>query len=214
MRRTLALLVALSAAAVFGACSSGDGEGGTLDIGGELAADVPAHEIDPYEERPEDFCKGQIRREEFSNWDWQCEDVMGLGKCVVISENHGYQCIRQLQMARAGRSFGTEFRKRDDCSARLDGDYLDIDFAKNAESMGARAWHVTTPDGLSQALREARDEARACVIVVEVEKHRYLPDSGIWWDIAVSEATNDPVTRRLREEYEEDRDNLQRYYYR
>ncbi len=88
MRRTLALLVALSAAAVFGACSSGDGEGGTLDIGGELAADVPAHEIDPYEERPEDFCKGQIRREEFSNWDWQCEDVMGLGKCVVISENH------------------------------------------------------------------------------------------------------------------------------
>ncbi len=138
----------------------------------------------------------------------------GLKITVVISENHGYQCIRQLQMARAGRSFGTEFRKRDDCSARLDGDYLDIDFAKNAESMGARAWHVTTPDGLSQALREARDEARACVIVVEVEKHRYLPDSGIWWDIAVSEATNDPVTRRLREEYEEDRDNLQRYYYR
>src|SRR5690242_18917202 len=57
---------------------------------------------------------------------------------IVISYNHGYQVIRQLQMGRVGRSFGNDFRARYDGSNRLEGEYLNIDFAKNAESMGAR----------------------------------------------------------------------------
>ena len=72
---------------------------------------------------------------------------------VVISENHGYQIIRSLQMNRAGRSFGNEFRARDDATHRLEGDYVTIDFAQNAASMGARTWHVTTPDAGSRSVR-------------------------------------------------------------
>ena len=132
---------------------------------------------------------------------------------VVIAENHGYQVIRQLQMGRAGRSFGNEFRARDAATNRLEGEYLNIDFAKNAESMGARAWHANTPDELCRALREARDETRPCVIVAEAEKHRYLPGSGVWWDVAAAEASGDEVTRKLRSEYEEQRRRLQRFYY-
>lgn len=132
---------------------------------------------------------------------------------VVISENHGYQIIRALQMARAGRSFGNEFRGRDAGSDRLEGEYLEIDFAANARSFGARAWHVRSPDELRQALREARSETRACVIVCETEKHRYLPPSDVWWDIASAEATNDPMTRKLREGYEAERRTSQRFHY-
>jgi len=87
MRRILFFFSALAIIAAAGAGSSDGGEGSTLDSGGELAADVPAYEINPYEKRPEEFCKGQIRREQFSAYDWQCEDVLGLGKCVVIPEN-------------------------------------------------------------------------------------------------------------------------------
>lgn len=132
---------------------------------------------------------------------------------VIISENHGYQAIRQLQMGRAGRSFATEFRARYAATGRLEGEYLTIDFAKNAESMGAWARRVTTPDELRSALSEARDESRSCVIVVETEPHRYLPGSGVWWDIAPAEATGDPVTQELRVQYEEERERLQRLYY-
>ncbi len=131
---------------------------------------------------------------------------------VVIADNHGYQIIRRLQMARAGRSFGNEFRARDKKTNRLEGEYLPIDFAKNAESFGARAWHVTTCEELRNALREAREEPRSCVIVAEVEKHRYLPGSGAWWDVAPAEVTNDPVTHDLRAEYERDRQR-QRFHY-
>jgi 3D-(3,5/4)-trihydroxycyclohexane-1,2-dione acylhydrolase (decyclizing) len=133
---------------------------------------------------------------------------------VVIAENHGYQIIRRLQMARAGRSFGNEFRARDKAANRLEGDYVPIDLVKNAESLGARTWHVYTPDEVRQALQEARAEpTRACVIVAEVEKHRYLPGGGIWWDVAPAEVTEDGVTQELRAAYEEERARLQRLYY-
>jgi 3D-(3,5/4)-trihydroxycyclohexane-1,2-dione acylhydrolase (decyclizing) len=132
---------------------------------------------------------------------------------VVLSENHGYQCIRRLQMWRAGRSFGNEFRARDPGSNRLEGEYLAIDFAKNAESFGAKSWHVSDESQLRQALREARSETRPCVIVVETEKHRYLPGGGVWWDVAVAEVSNVPETQRLRAEFERDRDRRQRFHY-
>lgn len=132
---------------------------------------------------------------------------------VVLSENHGYQVIRQLQMNRAGRSFGNEFRARDDATHRLEGDYIPIDFVQHAASMGARTWHVTTPDTLEMALMEARDEHRSCVIVVETEPHHYLPGAGVWWDVAPAEATNDPITDERRTAYENERAQLQRFYY-
>ncbi len=132
---------------------------------------------------------------------------------VVLSENHGYQVIRQLQMNRAGRSFGNEFRARDDATNRLEGEYIPIDFAQHAASMGARTWHVTTPDALEMALMEARDEHRSCMIVVETEPHRSLPGAGVWWDVAPAEATTDPVTDERRTAYENERAQLQRFYY-
>ena len=132
---------------------------------------------------------------------------------VVISNNHGFQVIRRLQMWRTGRSFGNEFRARERESNRLEGDYLAIDYAKNAASMGARAWEVETPESLRNALAEARLETRSCVIVVETEKHRYAPGADVWWDVAPAETTGHAVTRQIRKEYESDRDRIQRYYY-
>jgi 3D-(3,5/4)-trihydroxycyclohexane-1,2-dione acylhydrolase (decyclizing) len=132
---------------------------------------------------------------------------------VVISENHGFQVIRQLQMARVGTSFGNEFRSRDQRKNWLEGDYLDIDFAKNAESLGARSWFVRQPEELRKALQEARDERRSCVIVVETEKHRYLPWSEVWWDVAPAEVASDEKTLERRVEYEENRRKLQKFHY-
>ncbi len=137
----------------------------------------------------------------------------GLKITLVISENHGFQCIRGLQMVRAGHSFGNEFRARDRKSKRLEGDFVTIDFAKNAESMGARTWSVNSPEGLRQALREAREEHQTSVIVVETEKYRGLPGSGVWWDVAPAEVSKDAVTRKLRAEYEAGRRKLQRFHY-
>jgi 3D-(3,5/4)-trihydroxycyclohexane-1,2-dione acylhydrolase (decyclizing) len=137
----------------------------------------------------------------------------GLKVTVVLSNNHGFQIIRNLQMGRVGHSFGNEFRARDPKSGRLEGEYLGIDFAKNAESFGARAWRARTADELRAALAEARAETGPCLIEVETEPHRYLPGSGVWWDVAPAETTDDATTRGLREEFERSQRDLQRLYY-
>ncbi len=48
----------------------------------------------------------------------------------------------------AGHGFGNEFRARDANTNRLEGDYLEIDFAKNAGSIRADTWHEATEDEL------------------------------------------------------------------
>jgi 3D-(3,5/4)-trihydroxycyclohexane-1,2-dione acylhydrolase (decyclizing) len=137
----------------------------------------------------------------------------GLKITVIVSENHGYQCIRRLQMWRTGKSFGNEFRHRGPESNRLDGDYVRIDLAANAASFGARAWHAESVDQFERALREARAETRPCVIVAEVEKHRVLPGGGCWWDVAPAEVSQDAKTRELRAEFERDKARFQRLHY-
>jgi 3D-(3,5/4)-trihydroxycyclohexane-1,2-dione acylhydrolase (decyclizing) len=132
---------------------------------------------------------------------------------VIVSENHGYQCIRRLQMWRTGISFGNEFRHRDPSSNRLEGEYLQLDLTANAESFGARAWHVATLDELERALRQARAETRPCVIVAEVEKYRVLPGGGCWWDVAPAEVSQDATTQKLRADYERDKAQFQRLHY-
>jgi 3D-(3,5/4)-trihydroxycyclohexane-1,2-dione acylhydrolase (decyclizing) len=136
----------------------------------------------------------------------------GLKLTVIISENHGFQSISALQMLRAGRRFGNEFRARDGEQNRLEGEYMKIDFAQNAASFGARSWHATTPQGVRHALREARGERQTCVIVADVEPHHYLPDSGVWWDIAAAEVSDDSQTQERRREYEKGL-HLQRFHY-
>ena len=137
----------------------------------------------------------------------------GLKITVVVSENHGYQCIRRLQMWRTGISFGNEFRHRDPATNRLEGDYIQLDLAANAASFGARAWQVATQQQFEDALRQARAETRTCVIVAEVEKHRVLPGGGCWWDVAPAEVSQDTKTQELRAEYERDKARFQRLHY-
>jgi len=132
---------------------------------------------------------------------------------VIVAENHGFQSIHNLQNARAGHSFGNEFRHRDSTTNRLEGEYVAIDFAKNAESMGAKTWTTTTPEQVRQAIREARQETGPCFILAKVEPRRYCPSSGVWWDVAAAETSNDPLTQKLRAEYVQQRDELQRLHY-
>ena len=139
----------------------------------------------------------------------------GLDVTIVISENHGFQCIRRLQMNRVGVPFGNEFRARKgprDEGGQLEGDYLPLDLAAVARGLGARAWHVDGTDELRAALREARGHDGPSVLVVETVPHHDLPPSGAWWDVAPAEVSGEPATQRLRAAYEADRARLQRSY--
>ena len=133
----------------------------------------------------------------------------GLPLTVVVSENHGYQVIRRLQMWRSGSHFGNEFRYRqgeqmvtEKGTGRLEGDYLDIDIVKMAEGMGATAMRPVTADEVRAALTAARTHPGPVVIVVPTIPHANLPGSEVWWDVAPAEVYEQPWIAEKRDEYE------------
>ena len=131
---------------------------------------------------------------------------------VVLNVNHGFQSIHGHQKALVGHSLGNEFRVRDPKSGRLDdGPFLEVDYVRNAESIGLRAWRADTEEEVREALAAARRETRSCMIVVETEPYRYTPDAGVWWEVVGAEVTGDPKTRELVEAREAGRAK-QRFY--
>jgi 3D-(3,5/4)-trihydroxycyclohexane-1,2-dione acylhydrolase (decyclizing) len=116
---------------------------------------------------------------------------------VLVVENHGYQSIHALQRAKTARSFGLEFRERE--NGRLVGEYVPIDLVANAASYGCATYSASTQDELARALADARGEVGPTVIVVHVDPLRLTLGSECWWDVGVAEVSRFPETREARE---------------
>jgi 3D-(3,5/4)-trihydroxycyclohexane-1,2-dione acylhydrolase (decyclizing) len=137
----------------------------------------------------------------------------GIKIIIVLSHNHGFQVIRHLQEGTTGSSFGNEFRMRAEGSNRLTGDYLTIDYAKNAASMGAVGLHAKTPEELRQALREARNIIRRPVLIdVDIYPGITNPDTGVWWDVAAAEVSEKAEVQEIRSNYIQGQKSQRTYY--
>jgi 3D-(3,5/4)-trihydroxycyclohexane-1,2-dione acylhydrolase (decyclizing) len=126
----------------------------------------------------------------------------GVKLTIVVVDNHGFQSIHGLQMGSGSPSFGNELRYRDDDAGVLSGDYVPIDFVKNAESLGARAIRAETADQLRDALEAAKSETRTTVVCVPVDPEARVPSYEGWWDVPIAEVSTQPTVRQAREEYE------------
>jgi 3D-(3,5/4)-trihydroxycyclohexane-1,2-dione acylhydrolase (decyclizing) len=129
----------------------------------------------------------------------------GLKVTIVVSDNHGFQVIRRLQMHVTGRHFGNELRRRVGSigDGPLEGEYLQLDLPAVAAGLGAQAFAAATPDELREALAKAREADGPAVIVVPTAPHTLLPPSGVWWDVAPAEVSDQPWIATKRAEYEE-----------
>ncbi|MGI9052291.1 MAG: 3D-(3,5/4)-trihydroxycyclohexane-1,2-dione acylhydrolase (decyclizing) [Ilumatobacteraceae bacterium] len=132
---------------------------------------------------------------------------------VVLNVNYGYQSIHGHQRNFVGHSLGNEFKVRDDATGLIDeGEFVEVDYVKNAESVGVKAWCARTADEVRTALGAARKELGSAVIVVYADKYHSIPSSGVWWDVVGAEVTNDPITRQLVDEHEAGRKDQRLYY--
>ena len=122
---------------------------------------------------------------------------------VVLLDNHGFQCIKNLSNACGGHNEFNSFRFRDTATGRLSGAHLPIDFAANAASLGARVLTADTSAELTAALRDARAADRTTVIVVEIDPSVAVPDYGSWWDVPVAQVSTSASVREARRAYDE-----------
>jgi 3D-(3,5/4)-trihydroxycyclohexane-1,2-dione acylhydrolase (decyclizing) len=114
----------------------------------------------------------------------------GIKLTILVLDNHGYGSIGGLSESVGSAGFGTRFS-------------APIDFAKNAESLGALAIRVRTHDELRAALEAARGETRTTVIVVETDREHRVGGHGAWWDVPVAEVSHSASVKAARREYEE-----------
>ncbi|TAK71909.1 MAG: 3D-(3,5/4)-trihydroxycyclohexane-1,2-dione acylhydrolase (decyclizing) [Gammaproteobacteria bacterium] len=108
---------------------------------------------------------------------------------VIIFNNHGYQCIRNLQEAHGSKGFGNEFRYRNLTTNRLDGDYIPIDFCQYAAALGAKTFYAKAEDSFQSALMEAKQSTQTCVIVLAVLPKTMTHGYQTWWRVGVAEVS-------------------------
>lgn len=120
----------------------------------------------------------------------------GVKLTVVLLDNHGFRCIVNLSGVCGGDSPFNDFRRRDPASGRLTGDFLPIDFAANAASLGA---HVLTAHGPAELRTALADAAaitdRPVVIVTEVDPSVGVPGYASWWDVPVAQVSESDRVR-------------------
>jgi 3D-(3,5/4)-trihydroxycyclohexane-1,2-dione acylhydrolase (decyclizing) len=131
----------------------------------------------------------------------------GIKLTIVLVDNRGYQCILGLQRAVGVSDFGNELRYRDHATKQLTGEYIQVDFLKHAESMGAHGIFARSAEELKKALKDARNADRVTVIVVPVDPEKRMPGMGTWWDVPVAEVSTEEKTRKTRENYEKATEN-------
>lgn len=88
---------------------------------------------------------------------------------VFMLDNGGFQCIHDLQKGHGSQTgFGNELRYRSQDTGLLTGNYMPIDFAAMAKSLGAKTYTVTNLEELEGVLRAARGEKVSTLIDVKV----------------------------------------------
>ncbi|MBI3695371.1 MAG: 3D-(3,5/4)-trihydroxycyclohexane-1,2-dione acylhydrolase (decyclizing) [Acidobacteria bacterium] len=129
---------------------------------------------------------------------------------IVVLDNHGFSSIGGLSRACGSGGFGTEYRYRS--NGGLAGDQIQVDYAANAASLGARAVRVQTREQLSEALTAAREHDRTSVVVIETDINARVPGYESWWDVPVAEVSESESVRAARESYVPAR-RKERYYF-
>ena len=130
---------------------------------------------------------------------------------IVLVNNEGHSSIGGLSRATGVQGFATRFRHRDEESGELSGDFLPVDLAANAASLGAKVIEATTLQSLKAALHEAREAPQTTVVKIDVDYYQQVPGYESWWDVPVAEVSEVDTAQEAYREYESDKQK-ERYF--
>ncbi|WP_248928397.1 3D-(3,5/4)-trihydroxycyclohexane-1,2-dione acylhydrolase (decyclizing) [Paenibacillus hamazuiensis] len=131
----------------------------------------------------------------------------GVKITILLLDNNGYQCIHNLQREHGSDGFGNEFRYRSAKTKRLTGDYMPMDFAMHARSMGANGYTVTTLEQLREALAKAKEETVSTLIHIKVLPGTNTAAYESWWRVGVAEVSENP---KVQAAYERMKTNIEK----
>ncbi|MFC1875846.1 3D-(3,5/4)-trihydroxycyclohexane-1,2-dione acylhydrolase (decyclizing) [Thermodesulfobacteriota bacterium] len=119
---------------------------------------------------------------------------------IILFNNHGFDCIDNLQISQGIPHFGCQFRYRNSKTDRLDGDVLPIDYAMNARSYGCQSWSVSSVEEFEVAFKEAKNSPVSTLIEVHTASKSMTHDYSTWWRVGTPEASQKSAVVSAAEE--------------
>ena len=117
---------------------------------------------------------------------------------IILLNNNGFASIGGLSQSLGTKGFGTQYKFRNKKTNQLDGKFLPVDLAANAESLGAIVLKTSSIDELRQALGQARQTDRTTVIYIETDREKRV-DGYAWWEVPVAQVS---TTASVKESFE------------
>jgi len=122
---------------------------------------------------------------------------------VIVFDNASFGCINSLQTSHGMGSFGTEFRSRNVKTGNLDGNYIYIDFAKNAESYGCKSYRVTNESELLKALEDSKKQTVSTLIDIKVLPMTMTHGYESWWRVSCAEISEKSTINNISDSIKE-----------
>jgi len=120
---------------------------------------------------------------------------------VVLLDNQGFGSINALAGSLGSLGFGNRYQVRDPKTKKLTGEYMKIDFAQNAASLGAHGIEAHTREEIKAALEQARSNQKITLIHIAIGPSD-VPGYDTWWEVPVAEVSDMPSVKQARDEYD------------
>jgi 3D-(3,5/4)-trihydroxycyclohexane-1,2-dione acylhydrolase (decyclizing) len=118
---------------------------------------------------------------------------------VLLFNNHGHQCIHNLQRSQGIDTFGTVFRHREAKTGGLTGQYVPIDFACIAQGYGAKVYKVEKLEDLKKAIEQSRKDEVSTLIDIKVLPGTMTDGYESFWRVGTAQVAKDPrVTKAAK----------------
>lgn len=127
---------------------------------------------------------------------------------IILMDNEGFKSIGGLSRSLGQKGFGTRYAYPEDDvlpDDRDEAEFLPVDLAKNAESLGAHVIRCEDYSEFVEALDETQEIDETAVIYVQTDRYEDVPDYESWWDVPVAEVSEMPAVEEARAEWEEHR---------
>ena len=93
---------------------------------------------------------------------------------IIVCDNGGFAVINRLLLFKGGKEYNNLLK-----SSNTPG-LVDVDFAKHAESMGAKSEHVTSISDLEAAFKRAKASDVTYVISIKTHAYKWVEGSSFW----------------------------------
>ncbi len=122
---------------------------------------------------------------------------------VIMFDNMAFGCINNLQMGAGIGSFGTEFRRRNPKTGKLDGSLVPVDFAMNARSYGAVGYTVKNMDELKAAVEDSKKQETSTLIDIKVLPKTMTHHYETFWSFGCAEVAKNKKVEETAKELKE-----------